>query len=950
MKKLWIKAFQDESKNLSELADKFMNCFGEMDFFLTQDEHELFRNTGKCPFCIIILDAEMADDKAFHLCQKIKSDDRLATSPIVFVFSQQATDQMRNKAVESGADAFLHRPFMAAEIKTQINLLKRLAFAENKIHSNVTTINQRQTTETERRYHAYLKHAPYGVFVVNQFGEYTEVNPAACNITGYSEHELLTMQIGDLLAPESKEAGLRHFREISEKGSAYSELQMIKKNHEKRWCSIAAVQVSEMVFLGFKMDITDQKNNILAIAESEMKLKLALKVAKMGYWRYEIATNKVEWSVGHDVLFGIPIEQFQGNLAAVQACVHPDDRAHGEANLANAIAQNKPFENYYRVVHPSGDIRWLFSYGILLKNFNNNGDQIFGITRDVTESKVAEMELKEKNLDNKFLNTLAIKLANIQTGEDSTRIVLSSIKEHTGALGAIFTMYNHENGKYSVKHILTEDRVLNPVLKITGSKILSQEMTLSDEYYQIILKNNVVVYDSFSEISQGQIPDVLGKAINKITGIEKIYGIAHIVSDKFYGGTILAFARNAKLPQNEFLETYAYLVAVSLRRSLAEKELVEARVKAEKSDLLKTAFINNINHEIRTPINGILGFGEILSRTDISREEKEIYFRVFQKSSNRLLQTINDYIDISIIVSGNLQPFADTFSVKQIVDDLKENAELQNEKKKIQMLFDFPANIEKLALTTDRELLKKALNHLMNNAIKFTSEGSVKAGCRYNHDNLEFYFRDTGRGIAPDKLDEIFIPFEKENHALNSGYEGSGLGLAICKGIAKAIGGQLSIKSIVNKGTTVTFSIPHTNTTWHDETIGLDNTIEVARNEQLVLIAEDIEANYFYAKVILETAGFATLYAENGLDAIELCRKNPKISLVLMDIKMPVLNGIDATREILKFRHNLPIIAVTAYAKTGEEHLIRSAGCQDILPKPFKKRELLMKVSKFIKV
>lgn len=948
--KLKATIIQNEKEHLRMLVDDYSQNFPDLEVLRVNDQTDLFPKAKNIPPQVFILDGSIQQSKVLEICKNIKNNSRLAGSKVMVAYSENASPGLPENALVAGADCLLKYPFDAIELKSQLNLLGQLIHAEQKPGKNGHPENNRPPTEVEQRLRTYLDHSPYGVFVANQFGEYTEVNPAACHITGYTEKELLTMQISDLLAPESLEAGIQHFREVSEKGSAYSELQLITKKRKIVWCSIAATKVAENVFLGFKMDITHQKKNILAIEESEMKLKLAMKVARMGYWRIEVATNKVEWSPGHDVLFGIPMEQFRGNLAAVQDCVHPDDRAHGEANLAKAIEEDKPFENYYRVVHPNGEIRWLFSYGILLKDANGDTSQIFGITRDITDEKTAELELTEKNRNNAFLNSLSINLATIPAGEDTTPLIIKSTKEHTGALAAIFTTYNHKTRTYKVKHILTDDRILKQVLKVTGSGILSKEMTLSEEYYRDILKNKIVAYNSFYDITQGQVPEIISKAINKIAGIDKIFGIAHTVEEKFYGGTILAFGKDQKLPSNEFLETYAYLAGISMRRRIAEKELIEAKSKAEKSDMLKTAFIHNINHEIRTPVNSILGFGEILSRADIAPAEKANYFTVFQNSTNRLLQTITDYMDISFIVSGNLSPVKVPFSLSEVIDELKAKAEVLNEKKNLRLHFEFPENHESIQITTDREMLLKALQHLLNNAIKYTNRGSVTAGCKLVNSSVEFYFQDTGKGISPEKMEEIFIPFEKENHAFNSGFEGSGLGLAICKGMATALGGKVHIQSQLNKGTGAFFTIPFSNGSMALNDASAAGLLNQEGAEPLILVAEDIEANFLFAEIILKAAGTRVLHAENGAQAIELCRQHPDISLILMDVKMPVVDGIEATREILKFRKNLPIIAVTAYAKTGKEHLIRAAGCVDILPKPFKKKELLLKISKYIRV
>lgn len=374
------------------------------------------------------------------------------------------------------------------------------------------------------------------------------------------------------------------------------------------------------------------------------------------------------------------------------------------------------------------------------------------------------------------------------------------------------------------------------------------------------------------------------------------------------------------------------------------EELMDAKIKAEESDKLKTAFINNISHEIRTPINSILGFGQLLSESELTEVERKVYFDVIQKASNRLLNTVSDYIDMARIVTGTMEVHKKDFLVLPLFNEIIEITKPLCAEKLIRFEVELPSESTGLSLFSDREIIKKIVHVLLDNALKFTEQGSIKIGFHKSSNNLEFFVRDTGCGIAPDKLDHIFHMFSQEDLSSSRTYEGSGLGLTIAKGLVHLLGGSMSVSSDKRKGSSFQFTIPSITT----------NTAEVesvkhaaSTNKPLVLIAEDEESNFLYLEVLLNMMNFDYIHANNGAEAVEICQKNSAIDLVLMDIKMPVMNGIDATRLIHEFRPNIPIIATTAYAQTGDEQRFLAAGCNGYLPKPIKKDLLLQIIQKY---
>ena len=385
---------------------------------------------------------------------------------------------------------------------------------------------------------------------------------------------------------------------------------------------------------------------------------------------------------------------------------------------------------------------------------------------------------------------------------------------------------------------------------------------------------------------------------------------------------------------------------ITERKRMLE-ELVYAKEKAEESDKLKTAFINNISHEIRTPLNSILGFGRLLAEPEFTAEVRKEYFSLLEKSSNRLMNTVSDYMEMARIVSGTMEVHKKEFQLQPLFKEIIESTKNQCAEKEIGLEAVTPEEPNDLSLHSDSEFIRKILTILINNALKFTRQGNIKCGYRITSGFLEFFVRDTGIGIVPDKLNFIFEMFSQEESSNTRGYEGSGLGLTIAKALVKLLGGQIKVISEKGRGSVFTFTVPY-NAPTLTEKIPVVKTKETTEtNQLLVLIAEDEESNYLYMKVLMKLIGCDYIHVVNGAEAVEMCRQNKKITLVLMDIKMPVMNGLEATQLIHSFRPELPIIATTAYAETGDEHRFLAAGCDGFLAKPVKKENLLVLMQKY---
>ncbi len=370
------------------------------------------------------------------------------------------------------------------------------------------------------------------------------------------------------------------------------------------------------------------------------------------------------------------------------------------------------------------------------------------------------------------------------------------------------------------------------------------------------------------------------------------------------------------------------------QREKAERELIVAKEKAEESNRLKTAFINNISHEIRTPLNGILGFGGLIIEDDLPQGEKQRYFKVLEQSTIRLQQTITDIMDISEVTAESIKPGKNNVHVVSLMKELLESTEKACSSKNILISLDIPNQHKDLILKSDKELLIKIMKQLLDNAEKFTDSGRIILGYDVHGEWVQFHVKDTGQGIDDEKLEVIFEPFMQEDLSVTRGHEGSGLGLSIARGLVKLLGGELWAASEKGAGSTFFFTLPYLPAEAKDEPKEAASVTSEKSGKNLILIAEDEESNYMLLKTVAERAGFSTLHAIHGAEAVELCQQYPEIGLILMDIKMPVMNGLEATQKIKAFRPDLPIIALTAHAQTGDRQRMLDAGCDEYMAKP----------------
>jgi PAS domain S-box-containing protein len=603
------------------------------------------------------------------------------------------------------------------------------------------------------------------------------------------------------------------------------------------------------------------------------------------------------------------IQTKEGLLKVHPSVLSPPFQADGRSSFEAS-------EEYISTAYREGYCRfdWIhrrsdgedFNAEVSLSAFDYGGERILqGTIRDITGRKHAELELiKAKEF--------------AEESELSYRMLFGSIND------AVIVSRLNDDGSFkflNVNDIACKmyGYTLEEFLTKTTNDIISEnsKKNLQDRVNKI-LKNKYTIYEIEHVTKDGKtFPVEISTRITEFRNNTIFHSVIRDISERKQA-ELLVKERNKEL-------------------TLINTELIKAKEKAEESDRLKSSFLTNMSHEIRTPMNGIIGFTELLKEPHLTIEEQQDFIQTIQISGARMLNTINSIIDISKIESGLIDVAINEMNLNEKIEFTYRFFKTEVENKGLQFLVKKGLTTKEANIKTDIEKVYGVLTNLIKNAIKFTYEGSIEFGYMKKWENLEFYVKDSGIGIPKNQQELIFERFRQGNESHNRGYEGSGLGLSICKSYAEMLGGRIWVESEEALGSTFYFTIPYNPVSEEKMEIGtaaFTAPKEVELKNLKILTVEDDEISYSLLSRTLQKISREVLRATTGFEAIEACRNNPDIDLVLMDIRMPKMNGLEATQQIRQFNKDVIIIAQTAYAFAGDKEKALEAGCNDYICKP----------------
>lgn len=383
-----------------------------------------------------------------------------------------------------------------------------------------------------------------------------------------------------------------------------------------------------------------------------------------------------------------------------------------------------------------------------------------------------------------------------------------------------------------------------------------------------------------------------------------------------------------------------------------EAELIKAKERAEESNKFKSAFLSNMSHEIRTPMNGILGFTSLLKENSLSPKTQKEYLEIIEKSGSRMLNIINDIIDISKIEANLMEVHISESNINEQIDYIHLFFSPEIKSKGLQFEYHLGLETDEAYIDSDREKIFAILTNLIKNAIKYTHNGRIDLGYVKKGDLLEFYIKDTGIGISKEEQSSIFDRFIQAEVENRQQYQGAGLGLSIAKAYVEMLGGNIWVESKLGLGSTFFFTIPYTlHRIITEDKKNILSSVENSQRQNLkILVADDDFVSQQVLSLLLQDISKEVYIVSNGKEAVDLFHKHCDFDIILMDFQMPVMNGIEAIKEIRKTDLNVVIIAQSAYVLKSEMDKIRDAGCNDFVSKPIGKEDLYAVIGKYIKI
>ncbi len=762
-------------------------------------------------------------------------------------------------------------------------------------------IIEKKYLEIDERLNRIIEESNIGMALADLKGKFIRLNPALCRILGYSEDELLSKSIRDIIHPDDIPIQLSYYNQLLEGKilSYHIQKRYLHKDGHIIWTSVTTslehdIYGKPLHIIGQIQDITQKIEAEEKLMESEERFRLVFEKGQFGITIADSKFKFINTNPAFRQMTGYTAEELSKLTFA--DITSPSSLLEDTENV-RLMSKGKlnQYQTEKQYLKKDGSLFW--GNLVLTPVFNNKGKLIVyvALIQDITERKRLEKEL--------------FKWAQVIEHAD-WGIAIGSADGKT--LEAMNPAYAKMHG------YTTEELIGKPISIVYQPK------------YVAILFNNISIahkkgnhsFETFHIRKDGTI----FPALVSITAV------------KNKKGAVLLRAVNIK--------------DISEQKRL-EEELLRAKEKAEEADKLKTAFLCNMSHEIRTPMNAIMGFADLIENNELTAEKRKVYAKTISHRANDLLTIINDIIDISKIESGTLSINEMPGFLNVILEEIKLFFKSRNEnliKKPIEFKVHNQLNSEQNKILYDFLRLKQVLINLVENALKFTSEGFIEIGCKMaDNKNILIYVKDTGMGIPKDKQSLIFDRFRQADETFyGKKHGGAGLGLSISKGIIELMKGKIWVESEEDKGSVFYFKIPYKHSNEVIEPLKPENNPTYNWKNKTILLVEDIDYNADVIGEMLSETNVKVIVAKNGISALEIFQQNPDINLVLMDIRLPDITGLEVTREIKKQRKDIVIVAQTAYASEEDKRKCLEAGCHDYISKPIVYNKMFKTLSKYL--
>tara|TARA_R110001583_G_scaffold35585_1_gene118154 strand:- start:747 stop:5216 length:4470 start_codon:yes stop_codon:yes gene_type:complete len=804
-----------------------------------------------------------------------------------------------------------------------------------------------------------LKTTNEGFWTINNKGITLEVNPEMCKILGHSQTNIIGKSIFEFVDEKNAKIFKKQLKKRGENASSTYEIELLKSNAKNTPCLFKTSPI---------YNNKKEKIGSFAMVTDISELKKAYEISENQ--NQELRKLSFELSYKNTLLLESNT-RFKNLFEQSPVSIWEQDFSEAIALLSTKKAETSNLESYLDQ-NPEFVATCISKIKIL--DINKTTLELLRVNNK--EELLAQIK---KTDSKKAINAVKNELLSFVSGKTEFKDETEFIRTDGEVISAIIksTLINNEG------------KVIASIIDVSALKKAKEKAERSDERYSLAvaatnlgiwdwdLSKNTIYYSKLWKAQIGYQPNEIENSVsswkdylhpNEYT--EKCLKLENYLKNpegqyfsefrfRHKNGSYIWIQSRAKVSKNSKGEVVRmYGSHKDITRSIKAQqelefqhiELIKAKEKAEESDRLKTEFLNNMSHEIRTPMNGILGFSQMLNEPDLEVDKRKYFVNIIQNSGNQLLRIIDDILEISRLGTKQVVVINEEVCLNHLLLELFSIFDIKAKENKTPLYLKKELSDEESTILTDQSKLNKIISNLLENALKFTNEGSIEFGYNIKNKNklvaLEIYVKDTGIGINPKKHKLIFERFEQAEKELTKKIGGLGLGLSIAKENTELLGGKISVKSKMMEGATFYVTIPY-------NPVFTDFKIEDKQEKYTILIAEDEEINYLYIETILTDIlklDCKIIHAKNGLEVIDCYKKNEAIDIILMDLKMPVLNGFEATKEIRKFNSEIPIIAQTAYTSADDRKKATLAGCNEFIIKPIDKKTLSAVINSYLNV
>jgi PAS domain S-box-containing protein len=778
-------------------------------------------------------------------------------------------------------------------------------------------------------------------------GEIIEVNDAFTRIFNCQKEEVKNLTVEDLSAgeiPYTQKEAINHIKNAYNIGPQLFEWRSKTKDGKVFWSEVSlkvlAIEDEKLVVAVVRNIEKRKQRELLRKKEKEF-----LRVIFDSSPAFHVAIN----SHGNIMMMNKAMlnildyeedEVIEKNY--LEMFIPKDEHELLETVFKKLIVEKKSTVNSNHVLSKSGKKHLVEWQGRPLLDFKGEFEILIGMGIEVTDKKLAEIRIRES--------------------EEKYRLLFETAGD------AIFLMDDQIfidcNAKTLEIFECTREQIIgkppyeySPELQLDGRKSLDKAI----EKIEAAKNGEPQLFEWKHKKYNGQVFDAeVSLNLLHISNKDYILAIVRDISErKEINNQIsklnIELEKRADELEIEIKEKTKHESELKIQNEHIAKlnqDLIFALERSEQSDKLKTAFLANMSHEVRTPLNAVLGFSELLDDDTLESDKREYYLGIIKSSGNQLLILINDIIDISKIEAGIIELAKSKININNLFDEIAlqlEGMKERHQKEQLEIIVDKGLSDEKAVINLDEVRFRQILLNLLENAIKFTFDGSITYGYKLIDGKLEFYVKDTGIGISKNKQSYIFERFRQLELSATRRFGGTGLGLSIAKALVEMFHGDIWLESTEGKGTTFFFTIPYKSENQKIEKPVKEIELPIYDwNRKTILVVEDEQVNYLYINELLFRTQVNILHAKDGLEALEFVKNNPNISLILMDIRLPNMDGFMAIERILKMNKRVPIIAQTAFASDEDRAKCLEAGCVDYLSKPIKTNTLLLTISKYI--